>query len=115
MPFTDGDKLGLGGYATIRGYKQSRFVGNAMTWVNAELRWSFAETMLWDQHLRFMLAPFVDSGRVFDTVGDTSLRDWKTGGGFGFRLAWNLSTVVSFDYGVSRESSFFSMELGHQF
>lgn len=30
------------------------------------------------------------------------------------RLAWNLSTVISFDVGVSREHQVFCMELGTQ-
>jgi hemolysin activation/secretion protein len=86
-----------------------------MAYANAELRWSFSEKVLWGQHLRFMLAPFVDTGSVFDSVGDTTLNHWKIDGGIGFRLAWNLSTIVSFDYGRSREGSQFFMELGHQF
>ena len=115
LTFTDGDKCGLGGYSTLRGYKQARFVGDAAAWGNLELRWSFAEATFKNQHLRFMLVPFVDAGRVFGSVADTTLNGWKVSGGAGFRLAWNLATVVSFDYGVSSESSFFSMELGHQF
>ncbi len=115
IPFTDGDKSGLGGSATLRGYKQDRFVADASAWINTELRWSFAETNFKNQHLRFMLVPFMDVGRVFDSVGDTTLEDWKISGGAGFRLAWNLATVVSFDYGMSSESGFISMELGHQF
>ncbi|HZL41890.1 MAG TPA: hypothetical protein VFD66_01260 [Verrucomicrobiae bacterium] len=35
--------------------------------------------------------------------------------GVGFRLAWELATVVSFDYARSSEGSLFYMELGHQF
>jgi len=54
-------------------------------------------------------------GRVFDSVSETTLEDWKFDGGVGFRLAWNLSTVISFDYGRSTEGSLFFMELGHQF
>ncbi|HTL54315.1 MAG TPA: BamA/TamA family outer membrane protein [Candidatus Limnocylindrales bacterium] len=115
LPFTDGDKLVLGGYNSLRGYKLSRFAGPVATWANAELRWSFAETRFLKQHLRFMVAPFFDTGRVFDSVKDTTMEKWKVAGGAGFRLAWNLSTVVSFDYGVSSESGFFYMELGHQF
>lgn len=92
-----------------------RFVGDAAAYANAELRWSFAETMLWSQHLRFMLVPFVDTGRVFNSIGDTTLKDWKADGGIGFRLAWNLSTVISFDYARSSEGTMFYMELGHQF
>jgi len=115
IPFTDGDVNGLGGHATMRGFVADRFVGEAAAFANGELRWSFGETMLWGQHLRFMLVPFVDTGRVFNSVGDTTLADWKFDGGVGFRLAWNLSTIVSFDYGRSTEGTLFYMELGHQF
>jgi hypothetical protein len=62
-----------------------------------------------------MLVPFFDTGRVFDSVGATTLREWKLAGGLGFRLAWNLSTVISFDYSYSEEANFFNMEVGHQF
>jgi len=115
IPFTDGDANGLGGHATLRGFVTDRFVGDVAAYANAELRWSFGETMLWNQHLRFMLVPFVDTGRVFDSVGETTLDAWKVSGGLGFRLAWNLSTVVSFDYAHSTEGNLFYMELGHQF
>ena len=115
IPFTDGDANGLGGHATMRGFVTDRFVGDAAAYGNGELRWSFGETMLWGQHLRFMLVPFVDTGRVFNSVGDTTLKDWKFDGGIGFRLAWNLSTIVSFDYARSGEGTLFYMELGHQF
>jgi outer membrane protein assembly factor BamA len=115
IPFTDGDATGLGGHPSMRGFVSNRFVGEASAWADGELRWAFAETTLWKQHLRFMLVPFVDTGRVFDTVGDTTLKDWKVDAGIGFRLAWNLSTVVSFDYARSGEGSLFHMELGHQF
>jgi hemolysin activation/secretion protein len=115
IPSTDGDITGLGGYATMRGFVTDRFVGDAAALANAELRWSFGEKTLWGQHLRFMLVPFVDTGRVFNSVSDTTFADWKLDGGIGFRLAWNLSTIVSFDYGRSSEGSLFYMELGHQF
>ena len=115
IPFTDGDANGLGGFATLRGFVTDRFVGEAMAYANLELRWTFGDTTLWGQHLRFMLAPFVDAGSVFDSVGDTSFNDWKFDGGIGIRLAWNLSTIISFDYAQSGEGSLFYMELGHQF
>jgi outer membrane protein assembly factor BamA len=115
IPFTDGDVTGLGGFTTLRGFVQNRFVGDVVAYANAELRWTMGETMFKEQHLRFMLVPFVDTGRVFDSVSDTTLEDWKFGGGLGFRLAWNVATIVSFDFGVSSEGSLFYMELGHQF
>jgi hypothetical protein len=115
IPFTDGDVTGLGGHPTLRGFSTDRFVGDAAAYANAEVRWSFADTVRWGQHLRFMLVPFVDTGRVFDSVGGTTFKDWKVDGGVGLRLAWNLSTLVSFDFAKSGENSLFYMELGHQF
>lgn len=115
IPLTEGDINGLGGHATMRGFVVDRFVGDAAALASGELRWSFAETMIRKQHLRLMLVPFVDSGRVFDGVDQTTLRDWKLDAGVGFRLAWNLSTIVSFDWARSSEGSLFYMELGHQF
>jgi hypothetical protein len=49
IPFTDSDANGVGGHATLRGFVTDRFVGEAMAYANLELRWSFAETMLWGQ------------------------------------------------------------------
>src|SRR6185436_548954 len=86
IPFTDGVADGLGGHATLRGVVNNRLVGDAEMYANGELRWSFAEKILWKQHLRFMLVPFIDTGRVFDSVGDTTLKNWKFDGGLGFRL-----------------------------
>jgi hypothetical protein len=115
IPFTDGDIKGLGGFATMRGFVTDRFVGEAASFADGELRWSFGEATLWHQHLRFMLVPFIDTGRVFNSVKQTTLDDWKFDGGLGFRIAWNLSTIISFDYGHSSEGNLFYMEIGHQF
>jgi hypothetical protein len=115
IPYSEGDAHGLGGFSTLRGFVTDRFVGDAAAVAGAELRWSFGEATLWGQHLRFMVVPFVDSGRVFDSVGESTLDDWKIDGGVGLRLAWNLSTIVSFDYARSSEGDQFFMELGHQY
>ncbi|MFO1478538.1 MAG: DUF5982 domain-containing protein [Verrucomicrobiota bacterium] len=115
MPFTDGDVDGLGGWNTLRGYKQNRFVGHDAAVLNGELRWTFGEANFVGQHLSFMLAPFVDSGCVFNSIAQSTFKDWKVDAGLGFRLAWNLSTVVSFDYAISSESALFNMQLGQLF
>jgi hypothetical protein len=67
------------------------------------------------QHMGAQMVGFVDGGRVFDSVADTTLRGWKVSGGAGFALAWNLATVIRFDYGIGWEGSVFYMEIGHQF
>jgi outer membrane protein assembly factor BamA len=108
-------RTGLGGFPTLRGYNTNRFVGRTTLNLNAELRWSFAEFTLWDQRLKTAVAPFVDTGRVFDTIGAFSTERWKTSWGIGFRLAWNLATVISFDYSISPEGSLFFMQLGQPF
>ena len=115
LPLSDGDRTGIGGWPTLRGFPDNRFIGHAAMLGNAELRWTFAETTLWRQHLRFTAAPFVDLGRSFEDVGSTTLKHWKFSGGAGLRLAWNLATVLSFDLGASSEGAFFSMEIGSQF
>jgi outer membrane protein assembly factor BamA len=111
----DETRSGLGGFKSLRGFSTSRFVGRTTAAAGAELRWAFSEFTLWNQHLKTALAPFVDAGRVYDRTGGLSLRDWEVSGGVGLRLAWNLATVISFDYGISSEGTLFFMELGHSF
>ena len=108
-------KEGLGGWRTLRGYYANRFVGNVAMHGSVELRWSLLDFTVWGQNLKPMLVPFVDAGRVFDKVGQFSLNDWKVTGGVGLRIAWNLATIISFEYGMGNEGSLFYMEIGHQF
>jgi len=115
LAFNTGDRIGLGGFNTMRGFIDRRFVGDSAVLVNTELRWSiFDGGYFLGQHLRPQLAPFVDAGRVFD---GTQLRfdGWRADYGIGFRLIWNLVTTVSFDYGISSEGQVFQMDLGYAF
>ena len=112
LAFNTRDRRGLGGFGTMRGFVDRRFVGDSAVLVNTELRWSiFDGGYLLGQHLRPMLAPFVDAGRVFDG-NQLQLSGWRADGGIGFRLIWNLATTVSFDYGISSEGQLFTMDLG---
>lgn len=112
---TDERKEGLGGWESLRGYHLDRFVGKVQMQGNLELRWTLTDFTVWNQNLRPMLVPFVDAGRVFDKVGRFSVKDWKVTGGLSVRLAWNLATIISFDYGFGSEGNLFYMELGHPF
>lgn len=111
---TSYDVEGLGGYHTLRAYKRRRFVGDSAVFASAEARWSFVETYLGSQHLRFMLVGFGDGGRVHDGVR-LDFDEWRGAYGVGFRLIWNLSTAVSFDLAKGDESEVFYLELGHPF
>ncbi len=115
LAFSDRDKTGLGGYRSIRGYRLDRFIGPVAMMTNAELRWTFYDFTVWNQFIKLGLKPFVDAGRVFDKVSDTSFKDWKLGGGAGLMLTWNLATVISFDAAWSPEGSAFYMDIGAQF
>jgi hypothetical protein len=115
LAFNTRDRRGLGGFETMRGFVDRRFVGDSAVLVNAELRWSiFDGGYIWGQHLRPMLAPFVDAGRVFSGT-QLQLDGWRADYGVGFRLIWNLVTTVSFDYGISSEGQIFQMALGYAF
>jgi outer membrane protein assembly factor BamA len=108
-------KEGLGGWRTLRGYYGNRFVGDVAMQGSLEMRWSLFDVTVLNQHLKPMLVPFLDLGRVFDKVDRFRLNDWKVTGGVGVRVAWNLATIVSFEYGMGSEGGLFYMELGHQF
>jgi len=108
-------KEGLGGWSTLRGYHANRFVGKVKIQGNLELRWSLPDFTVWNQHFRPMIAPFVDTGRVFDKVGRFSANDWKGAGGVSVRLAWNLATIISLDYGFGSEGNLLYLWLGQPF
>jgi outer membrane protein assembly factor BamA len=105
------DSTGLGGERTMRGYRQDRFIGLVAAGASAEVRWTFAKFSVLRQHISLQVAPFVDSGRVFDQVG-LSLADWKVSGGGGLRVGYNQSTIVMFDFGASREDMGLYIDFG---
>ena len=118
LSFADYNRAGLGGLRTIRGFKQDRFVGQVVALANLEVRWTFYEfdaKFAKRQHFGLMLAPFLDVGRVFDTLSDIELARFRNGQGVGFRIAWNQATIIVLDYGVSREGSTLYVNFNHPF
>jgi hypothetical protein len=115
LPFIDDNHAGLGGFRTLRGYRQNRFVGPMMALTNYELRWTFAHFRALDQGFGIMIVPFLDLGRVFDRVQQTTLSGWKRGQGAGLRIAWNEATIVFADFGVSDEDTGLYLNFSHIF
>lgn len=105
----------LGGRHSLRGYRANRFLARSMWFTNIELRVRLAEIRAGRQHFAFGIAPFFDAGTVRDRWQDLSFRDIKISGGGGLRIAWNQSTILSFDYGRSREDSLFFFGIGQAF
>lgn len=87
-----GDLYRFGGAHTMRGYRESQFLGSRVVWSNAEYRFLLAR--------RSFLFGFFDTGYYFrpDAVG--SAREVKYGYGVGIRLETALGNIgVSFALG----------------
>jgi hypothetical protein len=67
------------------------------------------------QQLGLILAPFFDTGRVWDRVAEISLNDWKYSGGAGLRISWNQATILMCDVGFSPEDWGIYFNFGHIF
>jgi Omp85 superfamily domain len=115
LPFTDDPRAGLGGHRTMRGFRQDRFVGSVMTALTTEVRWTWGRLRVAGQRFAFIAVPFFDIGRPFDALGDLSLRDWQPSYGGALRIAWNLATLVTADYGISSEDTGFYVNFNHMF
>lgn len=111
----DGSINALGGKQSLRGYRANRFLARSMWFTNIELRVRLAETKLGSHRFAFGVAPFFDAGTVRDRWQDLSFKDIKTSYGGGLRIAWNQSTILSFDYGRSKEDALFFFGIGQAF
>ncbi len=111
----EGSVNALGGRQSLRGYRANRFLARSMWFTNVELRIRLAEAQLGKQRFAFGIAPFFDAGTVRDRWQDLSFRDIKFSYGGGARIAWNQSTILSFDYGLSKEDRLFFFGIGQAF
>ena len=111
----DGSINSLGGKQSLRGHRANRFLARSLAFANFELRYKVAETKFGKQRFGFTLAPFFDAGTVRDKWQDLNFTNIKTSYGGGLRIAWNQSTIISFDYGISKEDKLFYFGIGQAF
>jgi len=111
----EGSINSLGGKQSLRGNRANRFLARSMAFINFELRTRLAEVQLGKQRFSFGIAPFFDAGTVRDKWQDLNFTKIKTSYGGGLRIAWNQSTILSFDYGVSSEDKLFYFGIGQAF
>lgn len=111
----EGSINALGGKQSLRGYRANRFLARSMWFTNIELRYRIAETQLGKQRFAFGVAPFFDAGTVRDHWQDLNFSKIKYSYGLGARIAWNQSTIISFDYGISKEDKLFYIGIGQAF
>ena len=113
---SEGSIEGLGGANTIRGYKQSRFLGRMMNFANFELRCRFLQGTIFKQHIALSAVPLFDIGGVWDSFSRlNNVSNYRYSEGLGMRIAWNVSTILRFDYAVSKEDNQFFFTFGHAF
>ncbi len=113
---SEGSIEGLGGAHTLRGFKQNRFLARVMNFNNFEIRYRFAQTHFLKQHIALSGVPFMDIGGVWDDINKSfSLNNYRFSEGIGLRIAWNVNTILRFDYAVSKEDNQFFFNFGHSF
>ena len=111
----EGSINALGGKQSLRGYRANRFLARSMWFTNIELRYRIAETKLGKQRFAFGVAPFFDAGTVRDEWQNLNFKNIRYSYGLGARIAWNQSTILSFDYGMSKEDKLFYIGIGQAF
>lgn len=97
------DFIAFGGSDIGRGVREHRYLGKVKVISQTELRWSFLELTLLEQHLKLGLAGFLDAAWLgYDVL------DWRgeplavvAGAGAGFRVLWNRNFSVRLDVGMS--------------
>jgi hemolysin activation/secretion protein len=94
---------GVGGGLTVRGLRQSEYVGDTKAIANAEVRWQFGEVDVWREHVRLSSVAFVDAGRVWQGRDPAPLPAFGVhpGAGGGLRLAWGKLVVLRADVGYA--------------
>lgn len=111
----DGSINSLGGKQSLRGYRANRFLARSLWFSNLEFRYRIAEAKLGKERFAFGVAPFFDAGTVRDDWRKLNVTKIRYSYGLGTRVAWNQSTIISFDYGISKEDNLLYIGIGQAF
>ena len=93
----------LGGQNNLRGYGVDRYIDKQLLALSIEERVHVLRTRLFGVTADFEIAPFLDSGQVFDSYKAVSFKDYRITPGVGFRGIIRPNVVGRIDYGYSRE------------
>lgn len=111
----DGSINSLGGKQSLRGYRANRFLARSLWFSNVEFRYRIAEAKLGKERFAFGVAPFFDVGTVRDDWKKLNVTNVRYSYGLGARITWNQSTIISFDYGISKEDNLLYIGIGQAF
>jgi len=101
VPFFE--QSSLGGENNLRGYGVDRFIDKNLVALSVEERLHVARTRIAGVMADFEIAPFLDTGQVFNSWKDLSSKDYRMTPGIGFRGIIRPNVVGRVDYGFSKE------------
>jgi len=101
VPFFE--QSSLGGQNNLRGYGVDRFIDKNLIAASIEERIHVARAKVAGVAADFEVAPFLDTGQVFNSFKDVSFKDYRMTPGIGFRGIVGANVVGRIDYGWSKE------------
>lgn len=101
VPFFE--QSSLGGQNNLRGYGVDRFIDKHLVSVSVEERIHLARMKVAGVSADFEIAPFLDTGQVFNSFKEVSFKDYRMTPGMGFRAIVRPNVVGRIDYGYSKE------------
>jgi hemolysin activation/secretion protein len=97
------EQSSLGGQNNLRGFGLDRYIDKHLIAFSIEERIHILRTKLAGVTADFEVAPFLDTGQVFNSFKDVSFQDYRMTPGLGFRAIVRPNVVGRVDYGYSRE------------
>jgi outer membrane protein assembly factor BamA len=101
VPFFE--QSSLGGQNNLRGFGVDRFIDKNLVALSIEERIHLMRAKIAGASADFEIAPFLDTGQVFNDYRDVTFRNYRMTPGIGFRGIVRPNVVGRVDYGYSRE------------
>jgi outer membrane protein assembly factor BamA len=101
VPFFE--QSSLGGQNNLRGFGVDRFIDKNLVALSIEERIHLMRTKIAGASADFEIAPFLDTGQVFNDYKDVTFNNYRMTPGIGFRGIVRPNVVGRVDYGYSRE------------
>jgi outer membrane protein assembly factor BamA len=101
VPFFE--QSSLGGQNNLRGYGVDRFIDKNLVALSIEQRIHLIRTKIAGTTADFEIAPFLDTGQVFNDYRDVTFHNYRMTPGIGFRGIVRPNVVGRVDYGYSKE------------
>ncbi|MBH0202550.1 MAG: BamA/TamA family outer membrane protein [Nitrospira sp.] len=101
VPFYE--QSSFGGQNNLRGFGVDRYIDKQLVAFSIEERIHILRTRLAGVMADFEIAPFIDTGQVFNSFKNVSFKDYRITPGIGFRGIIRPNVVGRIDYGFSKE------------